>query len=234
MLGQGGAKLLQLSALRDQLVGGAKDVTALRASIASAVADIHAYTSDARNAAAGTLQGGTARAMTLQQASEAARNTTTDFVHEFYDRHEFDKYLKFASADDQEEYRQREAERRKAIEDALAKHTPQGDLGAANLTLEQLKDAGAHGATSSPAYNGWVEKVTKARDDLASKIAEKAPGQARTTPSATDALDTVKPTAAVSPDLIAALRSTGVVVADQNASGHGVNAAGGQPAVRPR
>src|SRR5262245_48146657 len=49
LLDQGEDKLRHLNALRDQLVGGAKSVAALRAEIASAIADTRAYTSGADN-----------------------------------------------------------------------------------------------------------------------------------------------------------------------------------------
>jgi len=48
LISDGVAKLNQLNLLRDQLVGGTKDLAALRADITSAIAVIPAYTSDVR------------------------------------------------------------------------------------------------------------------------------------------------------------------------------------------
>jgi len=66
-LAQGSAKLHQLNVLRDQLVGGANGVpvAALRASIASAVADIRAYTSDARTVASSAQNATTAQVLSM-------------------------------------------------------------------------------------------------------------------------------------------------------------------------
>src|SRR6202008_4634328 len=88
--------------------------------------------------------------VSLQQARVAARESVANFARDYYENRIFDRYLKFASVEDEEEYRRREQERKQAIDKALAEHTPQGDLRANQLSLEQLKDAGAHGADRSP------------------------------------------------------------------------------------
>jgi hypothetical protein len=212
------------------LVGGAKDVTALRANILSAVAAIHAYTSEVRSSAT-AAQSNSTQTMTvaLQQASAASRTTTAGFMHDYYDRRIFDPYLYFASANDEEEYRRREDERRRAIEKAEAEHTPEGDLHANQLAIEQLKDAGAHGADRSPEYQKRLDALNKSNDDLkAAQTAARAKGNE--TPTA-DPLDAAKPAANVSPDLIASLRASGVHVPDQDGGGHGVTARPSQTAL---
>jgi hypothetical protein len=222
ILAQGASKFRALSALQDQLVSGAKDVAALRASVASAVADIRAYTSDARSAAS-SAQGTPAQvaAVALQQASEAAHGTTVSFMHDYYDRRIFDPYLKFASPDDEEEYRRREDERKRAMDKSLAERTPEGNLRASQLALDQLKDAGAHGADRDPVFKEHLDRLEAATDGLAAKL-DKTPS--RSGQAEIDPLDAAKPSASVSPELLASLRASGVVIAAQDASGHGVTA----------
>ncbi len=172
VIAHGGAKLLQVAFLRDQLVSGAKDVTALRAAVASAVADIRAYTSEARSAVSAVQAGSGEQSadVALTAASEAARAATNNFVRDFYDHHEFDRYLEFASAEDREDYRKREAERRAAIDKAMAEHTPEGDLRANQLAVDQLKDSGAHGATRSPEYAPLLHNLEDKGQDLGAAI----------------------------------------------------------------
>lgn len=219
-IGQGGARLLRLNALRDQLVGGAKDATALRAIIASAVADSRAYAADARNAMTGAAQGSTAQAMTLQQASEVARTTTANFMRDYYERRVFDPYLQFTSLEDQEEYRRREAARKEAMEKAQAEHTPQGDLRASRIAIEQLQDAGAHGANRSPEFQKDLDKLTATNASLATEMARPSTRPAQ---ASADPLDAAKPTAKVPSELAANLRAAGIVVPDQDGRGHGIN-----------
>jgi hypothetical protein len=158
----------------------------------------------------------------LERASAAARLTTTNFVHAFYDEHEFDKYLRFASTEDEQEYRRREDERKQAIQKALDEHTPEGNLRAANLSLEQLHEAGAHGANRSPEYAKWDKDLTEKRDTLARGIDnQKAVENTSKTPPP-DPLSLVQPNVNASPEALAALRAAGVVMPEQDAQGHGV------------
>ncbi len=225
MLTVGGAKLLQLSRLRDQLVSGAKDVTVLRVAVASAVADIRAYTSEARTATA-TVQGTTTEqttSVTLLAASEAARNATNCFMDDYYKRRIFDPYLTFASAEDEEEFRRREAERKAAIEKALAEHTPEGNLRANRLSIDQLKDAGAHGASASPEYQPMLTTLEKSGEtlsaDLDSSKATAAKSDRQQAAAAPAAADADRDTA----EAIARLRAS-VSIADQDGEGHGLAA----------
>ncbi len=228
-LDQGGAKLLRLSDLRRQLAGGAKDVTALRASIMSAVADSRAYTSEVRNSAT-AAQGANTQTMTvaLQQASASARTATAGFMHDYYDRRIFDPYLRFASVEDEEEYRRREEQWKQAIEKAQAEHTPEGDLRADRLAIEQLKDAGAHGAERSPDYKPKLKALTQKADALESVLHRNADGRETDARVQANAQQSAAP-ATVAPDVIAALQKAGVVTADPNADGHGV---GNRPVIR--
>lgn len=226
MLALGGAKLLQLSRLRDQLVSGAKDLpaAALRAAVASAVADSRTYTSEARTATA-TVQGATSEqtaSVTLLAASEAARTTANGFVDDYYKRRIFDPYLKFASAHDEEEFRRREAERQAAIAEAMAEHTPEGELRALGIEREQLNDAGAHGADRSREFKSKLDVLKTRERALERALADKDHQQDNN-----DREAKVQPHAApsacrVSPGVLAALREAGVTVPPQDGTGHGV------------
>ncbi len=221
------------------MVSSAKDVTVLRAALASAVADAHAYTSAARTATT-AVQGATTEqtaSMTLTAASEAARNATTGFMDDYYKRRIFDSYLTFASAQDEEEYRHREAERQQAIERARAENSPEGNLRAVQLSIDQLHDAGAHGATRSPAYKKWEDDLYAKRDSLQGAIAGRT--EEKTARAASTAVDAAKPVAVVSPELLAGIRANGITLADQDGTGPGVaardtSASGRAAALPPR
>ena len=87
--------------------------------------------------------------ITLAEASQNARAAVTDFTNDYFRDRKFDAYLTFKSEEDEREFRKREAERQRAIEEASALHTPAGDARALELSRAQLEDAGAHGAHSS-------------------------------------------------------------------------------------
>jgi len=195
----------------------------------ASVAATQALVQQAQTGAAATQ---TAQAA-LYAASEGARHTVTGFMHDYYDRHVFDRYLKFTSAEDEEEYRKREQEYREGIEKAHAEHTPEGDLRAANLSLEQLHDAGKHGATASPDYSRWDKNLTDKRDTLARAIAGKSATQRISAPSE-DPLASVQGDAGVSPEVLASLRAAGVSVAEQDVQGHGVSVGHAQSSDRGR
>jgi hypothetical protein len=88
MISQGGAKLLQLNALRDQLVGGANGVplAALRANIGSAVADTRAYTSSVSAATLSVQNGSTAQVLSMgdyqRATSDIDRRVAQSYVQE--------------------------------------------------------------------------------------------------------------------------------------------------------
>jgi hypothetical protein len=205
LLDDGVAKLHRLNFLRDQLVGGAKGVAALRADIASAIAATHAYTSSV-SAVIGTALATPAEqaAQTLRNASDASHRTVADFSRDFYDRKIFDPYLQFASTEDKEAYHRREAERRLAIEKAQAENTPEGTLRANTLAIEQLHDAGAHGADRSPDYKSMLQNLELHKRELERRMAHQplAPTEGRS----------AKLSAAS--DAACALRAAGVSLAD--------------------
>ncbi|HEY1612082.1 MAG TPA: hypothetical protein VGF97_00135 [Rhizomicrobium sp.] len=223
-IGQGEAGLSRLNALRDQLAGGVTSVTALRAAVVSAVADTRTYTSGLGAAMSSAQAAATAQVIALAQSSEAARATTASFMDDYYHRRIFDPYLKFTSTEDEDTYRSREAERQRLIEKAQAENTPEGTLRATRLSIEQLKDAGAHGADKSPDFRPTMRALKQAESDLGSKLPsagnDKEAGDRLSVLSA-GGQDTSA--AQLAPDAIAALRKAGVVTADQKAEGHGVS-----------
>lgn len=189
-------------------------LVSIRAEVAAFVAATMATAQQVRSAAA---TGHTAE-MALHEAQAEARRVTGNFVHDFYERKIFDKYLDFASPEDERAYREREEAYRRAIEEERAKGTPEGQLRALELQRAQLLDAGAHGAADSPQYQSMLDENQAARDALASAVKATNP---ETQQQAVDALAPAE-AALVSPELIAALRATGATLATSDREGHGV------------
>lgn len=166
----------------------------------------------------------------LASASQAAREAVHDFQDAYFKDRKFDPYLQFASAEDERKFRERENERQEAIQRALAQNSPEGNLKANQLALDQLKDAGAHGATRSPEYETMRKSLQASQDDLSAAITSSQPAPSQTTSKASaapgkDIADDVAPAAVVPQDVIAALRATGVKPTDPQVEGHGVAAA---------
>jgi len=220
------ARIERLSALRDQLIGGAKGLADLRADIVAAVAASLVYTSRVSSAATAS-QDVSSQQAALQAASANTHQTVSDFARDFYERRIFDPYLRFASAEDEEAYHRREAERREAIDKALAEGTPEGNLRASKLSLAQLEDAGAHGADRSPDYNRWHDDLRASSTRLSAAMEGTRPRRAA---SVARAVSDEKPETPLSPELLASLRGAGVTIPDQNGTGHGVAA---KPVNRP-
>lgn len=185
------------------------------------VAATQAFVQHARTA----VVSGQAAELALHAASTAARREVTSFVDDFYEKKIFDPYLQFASKEEEEAYRKREAERREAIEKALAKGTPEGDLLANRLAIDQLKDAGAHGADQSADYAPMLAGLRGTEAKLAAQ-AGKSPAAgtvAEAGPTAADPIDRIQAPVMIDPAVLAEIRATGVIVADQQGSGHGVS-----------
>ena len=180
-------------------------LAAIRAEVVASVAATQSFVQQIQGAGSAV----TAEKAALQQASEAARGSVTDFIHDYYDQKKFDRYLQFASVDDEQEYRRREEERKRAIDKALAEHTPEGNLQANKLAIDQLKDAGAHGADKSPDYKPTLDRLDHDEHDLSKAIADAR--DKGTANSAANALDSdaaqAKAPADVSPEVIAQLRA---------------------------
>ena len=139
---------------------GATTLISLRAEIAGAVATTQAVTQQARTVAATAAQ---AAAEALGAASANSRASVNAIMR---DMHRFDPYLQFASAEDEAEYRKREAERRAYIDAQHAKGTPEGNLNAAGAAIGQMADAKAHGAGNSPEFERWSNELTNTTTKL--------------------------------------------------------------------
>lgn len=156
-------QLQALSRLQRQI--GTADLAALatlRSDVSAAIATPQALAQEARTA---TAEATTADALGLTGAGNASRAEVAAVMQSM---HRFDPYLHFSSPDEEEAYRQREAERRAFIEAEQAKHTPAGDLNAAGGTIGQMVDAKTHGAGDSPEFqqrwNNLVATTEKLRD----------------------------------------------------------------------
>lgn len=179
-------------------------LAAIRAEVAASVAATQSFVQQMQGAGSAV----TAEKAALQQASEAARGSVTDFMHSYYDEHKLDRYLQFASVQDEEEYRKREEERKRAIEKAQAEHTPDGDLRAVELSIEQLKDAGAHGADKSKDYQPTLDGLNKSADNLQAEVDKQR--ELRPAPNTSKNASGSDPSAA--------LKAAGVSLADDNAA----------------
>lgn len=180
------------SALRAKLDSAATHLSAIVSELSGALASAHfslraadlmaiegaVHSGEAGQAVAqaATHEGaGAAVSAELAAASASTRRETETLAHDFFDQHIFDPYLHFKSAQDEAEYRRREAETKKYIQEQLAKHTPVGDLNASGGMIGQMLDAHSHGAGASPdfmpRFNSLVEKAERQRN------AVKAAGQ---------------------------------------------------------
>jgi hypothetical protein len=216
-LAQAQSQLIALARLQRRVTdAGAGGLSTMRGEVTAMVAATQGITQTSSASGAQAFQLGQ---LSLRQASEAARASASSFAHDYYDRHIFDTYLKFASTEDEEEYRGREQERKQAIDKALAERTPKGDLKALDLSIAQMNDAGAHGADKSPEFQSRLDALKTHRNQLAGALDKQPPVR---TQASGDDISAVKPDASVSPDLIAGLRASGVVMPDQTGDGHGV------------
>jgi hypothetical protein len=177
--------------------------------LAATIAALHTYSTDLKMAVTSEAQQARSQGA-LIQAATAARQTVLDASHDIFGRKIFDPYLRFAYAVDDASYRKREAERKAEIDRAMAEKTPQAALRATDLTIDQLRDAGAHGADRSPEFSRMKQRLEAQKAQLGEALAQ-SPSPAEKMPE-------------VSPDVIAALRGAGVVAADQTPDGHGLSA----------
>lgn len=172
----------------------------------------------------------------LNLASEAARREVTSFVQDFYEKKIFDPFLRFASAEDEDAYRKGEEERQREIKAALALGTPEGDLRAAVLMMEQLDDAEAHGAGDSREFAARKARGQASLDGL--RAAMRASGRTVDDPATSAkraaesdeiiAIAEQRPVRPVSngvselEEVAAQLRAAGIIVEATSADGHGV------------
>jgi hypothetical protein len=224
LISQGDAQLGALLALRRQLSqAGPATLAMVRAEITACIASASSVARQADIA----IAAGAGPTANLAAASQAARSAVASFNDDFYEKKIFDPYLRFSSAEDEEKYRRDEATRKQEIEKALALHTPAGDLQANKLAIDQLKDAGAHGADQSPEYASRLSTLTATKEALAAQVEKK-----ETPTSSQDRLEAAaaaQPTDAptLPPEMLAALRN--VSLPDQGQTGHGLEGRSAPP-----
>lgn len=107
------------------------------------------------------------RAAEFAATSAATRSTVESLNADLYERRIFDPYLKFDSAEDEAEYRKREAQSQRYAAEQLAMNTPQGNLNAGGAIAGQMLNAEVHGAGESPDFaprwNALREQLGKQR-----------------------------------------------------------------------
>lgn len=157
---------LQRIAQLQRDVNGASvaSLAALRSDVTAALATVQQVTGQARNTAAFAE---TTSAAHLEAASVIARSEARTTMA---DMSKYDPYLQFSSPDEEDAYRQREAERRARVDAELAKKTPEGNLNAAGAAVGQMTDAGAHGAVNSPEFQKKWDSLVASTDRLRAQI----------------------------------------------------------------
>jgi hypothetical protein len=143
--------------------------------IGSSVQSGEAHAAVAEAGTASTQAGAQAAAYAAAGSNVATaaletRHETETLAHDVFDQRIFDPYLRFKSARDEEEYRKREADNKRYVDQQLAKHTPEGDLNAGGGMMGQMLDSHAHGAGASPDFmprwNALVEKTEAQRNAM--------------------------------------------------------------------
>lgn len=144
----GSANLGSLLALRSEVAATASSATNLA------------------NQAISTANSAAAAQANLSPA-ERARASIEALNRDLFENRVLDPYLRFASPEDEEAYRKREREREAEIKRTLELRTPEGDRRAAELTHDQLLDAGAHGADRAPEFGDMLNQSAVAKDTFA-------------------------------------------------------------------
>ena len=198
----GSANLGSLLALRSEVATAATSASALA----------NQAVTNATNAAAANAN---------LSPAERARAAIEALQRDLFENRVLDPYLQFKSAEDEEAYRKRERDRKEGIDRAMALGTPEGTRRATELTQDQLRDAGAHGADRSPDYAGMVQRADAAMADLRPQTREQSPANAGVQPAQSE----VRPIADDGlGDILATLKAAGVTTPAIQAgdAGHGV------------
>jgi hypothetical protein len=146
--------------------------------------------------------------------AERARASIEALNRDLFENRVLDPYLRFDSREDEEAYRKREQERKEEIKRVLALGTPEGLRRAAELTHDQLRDAGAHGADRSPDYARLLGTANEARE-LAMPHEKQAPAHDNAKPAVSNDVA----------DIAATLRAAGLSrhPPTNNEEGHGLS-----------
>jgi hypothetical protein len=112
-------------------------------------------------------------AQALAATTAATRTEVRGLAQDLYDRHIFDRDLKFASAADEAAYHADEIKRQQEIAADLAQHTPEGTLNAGGLEAGQMLAAASHGATASPEFlPRWNKLVAQLHQQRETMVAD--------------------------------------------------------------
>jgi hypothetical protein len=131
---------------------------AVRAAVASAKA---AETAAAADQSGSQITGAAAQ---VTAAAAETRKEVETLSRDLYDGHLFEPYLRFSSKDDEEAFRRRQAERKRYIEEQLARHTPEGNYNAGTKMVGEMLDQRDHGADKSPEFAGRFNQLTSKLD----------------------------------------------------------------------
>lgn len=161
--GEAKAQLAQLTALsRSVGAASASSLATLRTEITANLAAASNITQQIRTETASSQA---VQAAEFAAINENTRSTVESLNADLYERRIFDPYLKFASPEDEADYRKREAETQRYIAGELAKKTPEGNLNAGGAVAGQMLDAEAHGAGESPDFAPrWAELRDQLRE----------------------------------------------------------------------
>ncbi len=228
---QSQGQLLALQNLQRRISqAGSANLLSMRAEVMAAVVASQTVGQQIASVATAAASGETA----LHIAAATAHREVSDLARDFYGRKIFEPYLRFSSPEDEEAYRQREAEWERYIKQQQALGTPQGELNAANAMIAQMDDAGAHGADKAPGFREGRDRAAKVRDELAAQLGQpiaQSVVPAKSSASA-DPLDSVPATPPASSDAARVLLAAGIVAGDDSNQGHGVAEAKARSTVR--
>lgn len=203
-LSDGNTQLQLLTALQRQI--GAASPAALAGLRSEIIATVSGAQAVAQQSRATVNDNKPERAMSAAEARQAI----TDVGRDVFSGQVLDPYLRFASPEDEEAYRKREEQNRKAYELELAKGTPEGNRRAAEILNRQLVDAQAHGADASPDFADLLERTQSAQTVLDHK--EQSPQRSAIV------VENQKETASTEAelnDVLAALRMAGITTPEQ-------------------
>lgn len=218
-LSDGKAQLQLLTALQRQI--GTASSAALAGMRSEIIAVANATQAIAQQSRASANASDTAT--TLADVTNKTRRTIQNVAQELFEQKKLDPYLQFVSAEDEAEYRKREAARKAYIDAELAKGTPQGALNAAAATREQLEDARDHGADRSPNFARMLAETEDAERTLSAAMPREAapPAKQAEPPKVADDFS----------DVLSAFRDAGVTITETVSADPAHGLAQGKPVV---
>jgi hypothetical protein len=154
------AQLSGLYSLQSSIASASPEgLSTLRTEVTGTIAAAAVLVQQARTATAADRA---TDALQVAIISTVTRRTVESLQADLFGNRIFDDYLRFASREDEEAYRRREAENRRYIQEQLAMNTPGGNLNAASGTIGQMLDAQANGAGASPDFMPRWNDISKA------------------------------------------------------------------------